>query len=561
MDYDIVIRNGTIIDGTGAEGFAADVAISNGRIVEVGDVNGSAQREIDAQGQLVTPGFVDIHTHFDGQVCWDKQVTPSSWHGVTTIVMGNCGVGFAPVRPGTENELVELMESVEDIPGTALHEGIPWGWETFAEYLDVIDTPYTIDIAAQAPHVAIRHFVMGERCYDDATAEDMQQMSHITKEALQAGAVGFSTSRFYGHRDKAGNLVPGTNASSDEMIAIAEAFSHVDHGAIEIISDHLKTDEELEWIEHMARVTGRPLTTLVTPETGEEIWKLAERLRAEGVEIRPQAGARLASILMTLEGTVNPMRQFPSYDAIRELPIEQQRNLLRSPEFRSKVLADEPKVARDRDTNRMISSWDKMFVLPEDLSYEPGYEDSLEGRATSEGISVREALMDAMADGRPILYLFGDYDYTVQPQFDFISRDQSVFGLSDGGAHVGVLCDASVPTYMLAYATRDRQKGPQLPLEFVVHKMSQDTAQVYGFTDRGVIAEGYKADVNIIDYDKVRLHDPEMVFDLPSGGKRLIQKADGYTATICGGVVTYENGVHTGEMPGRLIRGGQIEAL
>ena len=227
---------------------------------------------------------------------------------------------------------------------------------------------------------------------------------------------------------------------------------------------------------------------------------------------------------MTLEGTVNPMRQFPSYDAIRELPIEEQRDLLRSPEFRSKVLADEPKVARDRDTNRMISSWDKMFVLPEDLSYEPGYEDSLEGRATSEGISVREALMDAMADGRPILYLFGDYDYSVQPQFDFISRDQSVFGLSDGGAHVGVLCDASVPTYMLAYATRDRQKGPQLPLEFVVHKMSQDTAQVYGFTDRGVIAEGYKADVNIIDYDKVRLHDPEMVFDLPSGGKRLIQK-------------------------------------
>ena len=453
------------------------------------------------------------------------------------------------------------MESVEDIPGTALHEGIPWGWQTFAEYLDVIDTPYAIDVAAQAPHVAIRHFVMGERCYDDATAEDMQEMSRITKEALEAGAVGFSTSRFYGHRDKAGNLVPGTNASSDEMIAIAEAFSHVDHGAIEIISDHLKNEDELAWIEHMARTTGRPLTTLVTPETGEEIWLLAERLQGEGIEIRPQAGARLASILMTLEGTVNPMRQFPSYDSIRHLPLEEQKKALRSDEFRQQVLADEPKIARDKDTNKMISSWERMFVLPEDLSYEPGYEDSLAGLAAQRGVSVREALMDAMAQGRPILYLFGDYDYTVQPQFDFIGRKQSVFGLSDGGAHVGVLCDASVPTYMLAYGTRDRSKGPQLPLEFVVHKMTQDTAQVYGFVDRGVIATGYKADINIIDYENVRLHDPEMVYDLPSGGKRLVQKADGYTATICDGVVTYENGVHTGQMPGRLVRGGQIEKV
>lgn len=560
MHYDLIIRNGLIVDGTGEKAYEGDVAISDGRIVEVGDVSGVADREIDAGGQLVTPGFVDIHTHFDGQVCWDKEVTPSSWHGVTTIVMGNCGVGFAPVKPGTENQLVELMESVEDIPGTALHEGIPWGWETFAEYLDVIDTPYSIDIAAQAPHVAIRHFVMEERCYDDATAEDMQEMSRITKEALQAGAVGFSTSRFYGHRDKAGNLVPGTNATSDEMLAIADAFTHVDHGAIEIISDHLRNDDELDWIEHVARITGRPLTTLVTPDAGEGIWELASRLRGEGIEIRPQAGARLASVLMTLEGTINPMRQFPSYDSIKNLPVDEQRRILRTDEFRTRVINDEPKVARDKDTNKMISSWARMFVLPADLSYEPGYEESLEGVANSQGISVREALMDAMADDRPILYLFGNYDYTVQPQFDFITRKDSVFGLSDGGAHVGVLCDASVPTYMLAYGTRDRTKGPQLPLEFVVHKMTQDTALVYGFNDRGVIAKGYKADINIIDYAKLRLHDPEMVFDLPAGGKRLVQKADGYTATVCGGVVTYENGVHTGEKPGRLVRGGQQAA-
>ena len=557
MHFDLIIRNGLIVDGTGEEAYGGDIAISDGFIVEVGDVSGVADREIDAGGQLVTPGFVDIHTHFDGQVCWDKEVTPSSWHGVTTIVMGNCGVGFAPVKPGTENQLVELMESVEDIPGTALHEGIPWGWETFAEYLDVIDTPYSIDIAAQAPHVAIRHFVMEDRCYDDATAEDMQEMSRITKEALEAGAVGFSTSRFYGHRDKAGNLVPGTNATSDEMVAIADAFTHVDHGSIEIISDHLQNDDELEWIEHVARITGRPLTTLVTPDAGEGIWELASRLRGEGIEIRPQAGARLASVLMTLEGTVNPMRQFPSYDSIKNLPVAEQRQILKTAEFRTRVIADEPKVARDNDTNKMISSWARMFVLPEDLSYEPGYEESLEGVAKSQGISVREALMDAMADGRPILYLFGNYDYTVQPQFDFIARKESVFGLSDGGAHVGALCDASVPTYMLAYGTRDRTKGPQLPLEFVVHKMTQDTALVYGFSDRGVIGKGYKADINIIDYAKLRLHDPEMMFDLPAGGKRLVQKADGYTATICSGVVTYENGLHTGEMPGRLVRGGQ----
>jgi N-acyl-D-aspartate/D-glutamate deacylase len=260
---------------------------------------------------------------------------------------------------------------------------------------------------------------------------------------------------------------------------------------------------------------------------------------------------------MTLEGTINPMRQFPSYDSIKNLPVDEQRRILRTDEFRTRVINDEPKVARDKDTNKMISSWARMFVLPEDLSYEPGYEESLEGVANSQGISVREALMDAMADDRPILYLFGNYDYTVQPQFDFIAREDSVFGLSDGGAHVGVLCDASVPTYMLAYGTRDRTKGPQLPLEFVVHKMTQDTALVYGFSDRGVIAEGYKADINIIDYAKLRLHDPEMVFDLPAGGKRLVQKADGYTATVCSGVVTYENGVHTGEKPGRLVRGGQ----
>ena len=562
--YDLVITGATIVDGTGTPSFVGDVDVAGTEIVAVARADdgglgpdAEAGRTIDGTGLLLTPGFVDIHTHYDGQVCWDKQVTPSSWHGVTTVVMGNCGVGFAPVRPGTENELVELMESVEDIPGTALHEGIPWGWESFGDYLDAIDTPYTIDVGAQVPHVAIRHYVMGERCYDAATADDIAEMARLTGEAMADGALGFSTSRFYGHLDKQGNLVPGTEADADEIMAIGDAMAQVDHGTVEIISDHLDEPDEQYWIEHIARATGRPVTFLVASTAPRTVWEMAERLNAEGLQVRPQVGARPASVLMTLEGTVNPMRQFPSFDEIKHLPFDEQRTRLRDPQFRAKVVADEAKVSRYRDTNRMISTWDTMFVLPEDLSYEPDHSDSLAGIAEARGISVREALMDAMADGRPLLYLFGGYDGDLELQRHRIENETSVFGLSDGGAHCGVLCDASVPTYMLSYFSRDRTKGPTMGLEFTVHKMTQDTAQVYGLTDRGVVAPGYKADLNLIDFDALRLHDPEMVWDLPAGGKRLVQRADGYVATVCSGEVTYEQGQPTGAMPGRLVRGGR----
>lgn len=555
--HDLIITNATIVDGTGGPARTGDIAVDGGRITTVGAVEGPARRTIDADGLLVTPGFVDIHTHFDGQVCWDKQVTPSSGHGVTTVVMGNCGVGFAPVRPGTEGELVELMESVEDIPGTALHDGIPWGWETFGEYLDAIDTPYSIDVGAQVPHVAVRHYVMGERCYDDATADDIAAMATVVRDGLLAGALGFSTSRFYGHLDKAGNLVPGTKAGADEMMAIGDALAEAGRGTMEIISDHLNDPEELAWIEYIARRSGRPITTLVSPGTGPAIWDLASRLAPEGLQIRPQIGARLASVLMTLEGTLNPMRQFPSYDEIKGLPVAEQQRRLRDPELRARVVADEAKTSRYRDTNRMISTWDKMFVLPADLSYEPCYADSLAGIAEARGQHVREVLMDTMADGRPILYLFGDYPGHLDDQRRCIEDERSVFGLSDGGAHCGVLCDASVPTYLLAYLTRDRTKGPRLPLELTVHKLTQDTARVYGLTDRGVIAPGYRADLNVIDFEALRLHDPEFAYDLPGGGRRIVQGADGYVATVCRGEVTYEHGEHTGAMPGRLIRGGR----
>jgi N-acyl-D-aspartate/D-glutamate deacylase len=561
--YDLIIRNARIVDGTGRPAFQGDVAVADGKIAAVvrtddGGIEADSSRTINADGHLLTPGFVDIHTHYDGQVCWDKMVTPSSYHGVTTVVMGNCGVGFAPVRPGTESELVEIMESVEDIPGTALHEGIPWGWETFGDYLDAIDTPYVLDVGAQVPHVALRHYVMGDRCYDDATAEDISAMAEITRQALIEGALGFSTSRFYGHIDKHGHTVPGTDATADEIMGIGDALAAVDHGTVEIITDHMDNPDERHWIEYIARQTGRPVTTLVASNTTEAVWQLADRLAAEGLQFRPQVGARPASVLMSLEGTVNPMRQFPSYDEIKGLPVAEQRQRLLDPALRAKIMSDEPKVSRYRDTNRMISTWDKMYVLPEDLSYEPDYLDSIAGLAESKGCHVREALMDAMAVGRPILFLLGGYNGKLEKQRERIENELSVFGLSDGGAHCGALCDASVPTYMLAYMCRDRTKGPRMALELVVHKMTQDTALLYGLADRGVIAPGYKADLNLINFETLALEDPEMVYDLPAGGKRLIQKSRGYLATICNGEVTFENGAHTGAMPGRLVRGGAI---
>jgi N-acyl-D-aspartate/D-glutamate deacylase len=555
--YDILFKNATVVDGTNQPAYEADVAVLDGAIAAVDKTCGlaNAKQKIDAKGALLTPGFVDIHTHYDGQVCWDKQVTPSSWHGVTTVVMGNCGVGFAPVRPGGEDDLVALMESVEDIPGTALHEGIAWTWESFAEYLDAIDTPYTVDIGTQVPHVAVRHYVMGERSYDDATDADIQQMSAITREALKAGALGFSTSRFYGHVDKNGNLVPGTNASAAEMCAIGEAFQGLNHGTIEIISDHLDNDEELAWIEHIVRSTGRPITTLATAGRGK-LWDLADRLDQDGLTLRPQIGARPASILMTLDGTINPMRQHTAYREIQHLPLQERQRALRDPAFRQRVLTEPLIQPRNKDAVRFMNDYDHIYVMDEQLSYEPSHADSIAGIAQTRNVQPLEVLMDTMAAGIPLLVFFRGYTDDLEAQRKTIEDPRSVFGLSDGGAHCGVLVDASVPTYMLSYFTRDRQRGPRMSLPLVVHKLTQDTARLYGLHDRGVIAPGFKADLNLIDYEHLKLHQPQMVYDLPSGGKRLVQGADGYLLTLCSGEITYQNGKHTGAMPGRLIRGG-----
>ena len=552
--HDLLIRNAKIVDGTGEPGFDGDVAVDAGRIVGVGRVGGSARREIEADGRLLTPGFVDIHTHFDGQVCWDKQVTPSCWHGVTTVVMGNCGVGFAPLRPGKQADLVELMEAVEDIPGGALHEGVTWDWESYPEYLDAIDTPYTMDVGSQIGHAPLRHYVMGERCYDDATPEDMVAMRRLTREALQAGALGFTSSRFYGHVDKDGEVIPGTKATGQEMKTISQAFAGLGHGTIELISDYLDKDEELEWIEAVLRTTRRPLTVL-SQGGPHPAWALSERMKAEGLEMRPQVGCRPASILMSLEGTINPMNIYPAFKEIRSRPLEEKIAALKDPAFRQRVLSEPPKFYDNADAHRFTTSFDVMYPLDDALSYEPGPEDSVEAQAAKAGLQPLEHLMDVMASRRPLLFFFNRYMGNLDEQFEAIQRPESVFGLSDGGAHCGVLCDASIPTYMLSYASRDRRRGT-LPLELVVHKMTQDTAQVYGLDDRGVIAPGYRADLNLIDYDALALETPEFVYDLPTGSKRIIQKAKGYSATICAGTVTYENGEHTGALPGRLIRGG-----
>ena len=557
--HDLVIRNATIVDGTGAPAKSGDVVVNDGKITEVtpsGASPAKARRVIDANGDLLTPGFVDIHTHYDGQVCWDKHVTPTSWHGVTSIVMGNCGVGFAPVRPGSEDRLVELMESVEDIPGTALHDGIPWGWESFADYLDGIDTPYAVDVGTQVPHVAMRLYVMGERCYDDATPEDMMEMRALTRAALEAGALGFSTSRFYGHVDRAGNLVPGTRASAEEMKTIGSAFEGLDFGTMEFVSDSLNQPEELAWIEHITRTTGCIVTPLMTAGPAP-VWDLAEKLHAEGHQLRPQVGARPASILMTLDGTINPMRQFPAYREIHGRPLAERQAMLREPEFRRRVLSEEPMLPPNADAVRFLSDHEYQYVMDAELTYEPGPDDTVAAVARGRGVHPREVIMDTLADGQPLLALFGRYEGDLEGQRASIEHPQSVFGLSDGGAHCGVLVDASVPTYMLSYFTRDRKRGPCMPLEFVVHKLTQDSASVYGLKDRGVIAPGYRADFNLIDYDGLRLLPPEMVYDLPAGGKRLVQKAQGYRMTIKSGEVTYEGGEATGAMPGRLIRGPQ----
>ncbi|MFT5443303.1 MAG: N-acyl-D-amino-acid deacylase [Myxococcota bacterium] len=574
MSYDLLIKNGTIVDGTGAAPYKGDVAVTGGKIVAIGNVPAAdATETIDANGQLVTPGWVDIHTHFDGQATWDSLLTPSCWHGVTTVVMGNCGVGFAPVKPEKRQWLVELMEGVEDIPGTALNEGIVWDWETFPEYLDALDKhKHVMDIGTQVPHGAVRGYVMGDRGAknEPATEQDIEQMAAIVKEGIQAGALGFSSSRTLVHRAIDGEPVPGTFAAEDELFGIGRALKELGAGVFELApsgvmgEDLAAPHKEVAWMRKLSREISRPVSFALLqidqqPTLWKEILEICEESREEGSMLRPQVGSRPTMLLIGLQ-TFSPYSFRPTFAALADLPLAERVAELRKPEVKAKILTEAP-VDEDPLLAFVLSGMQKIFVLGEVPDYEPTADKSIEAIAKASGRDADDVLYDQMLelDGKALLMvaLVGYYDGDLEAMREMIEFPDSAFGLGDGGAHAGAICDASMTTYLLTHWTRDRVRGPKLPIEFAVKKMTHDTAELYALNDRGQINVGYKADLNVIDYDRLRLDLPYLVNDLPGGAKRLIQKAEGYTATIVNGEVTFRNGEETGARPGAVIRGAQ----
>ncbi len=566
--HDLVIRGGTIADGSGAPAQSGDLAVDGGRISSVGGAAGAARREIDASGLLVTPGWVDIHTHYDGQVTWDPYLTPSCWHGVTTVVMGNCGVGFAPVRPDRHEWLIGLMEGVEDIPGTALAEGIRWTWESFPEYLDALEAmPRALDVAAQVPHGAVRAYVMGERGArnEKATPEDIEGMAAIVREGVAAGALGFTTSRTLLHRAVDGEPVPGTFASEDELLGIGRVLGELGRGVVELASDLAPEDRELAWMAQLSAETGRPVTFAclqndMDPGQWLRLLQQSDKARAQGARITPQVAGRPTGLLLGLESTAHPFISPESYRAIAHLPLAERVRKLRDPEVRRRILSE--KVQFSNPVAAYVSSsFHKLFPLGDPPDYEPGPEQSVAAIAERQGRAPAEVAYDMLLqrEGRELLY-FPLLNYT-ECDFEAIRtmllHPLAVLGLSDGGAHCGLICDAGMPTFMLTHWVRERSRGERLPLEQVVHAQTRRTAELYGLEDRGLLAPGMKADVNLIDFEALQIGAPEMVFDLPAGGRRLIQKAEGYRATVKDGEVIFEDGEATGAMPGRLIRGPQ----
>ena len=563
--YDLIIKNGLIYDGIGSEPFAADIAISDEKIVKIGPLDKEAKNTIDATGKIVTPGFVDIHTHYDGQVTWDPYLRPSTYHGVTTVVMGNCGVGFSPCKPDQRGWLIGLMEGVEDIPGTALHEGIDWEWESFPEYLNALEKkPLAIDVGTQIPHGAVRAYVMGERGinHEEATQEEIDEMKQIVQEAVEAGAYGFSTSRTEKHNDVNGNLTPSITAHKTELVEIAKSLGQINKGVLQGISDFYDFDSEFDIFKSMSSESGRPISITVEQQDARPDWWLQlldgiEDAQSQGINMFGQVPPRATGILMGLTATLNPFRFHPSYMEIADLDLEERVKIMKDPVFKEKLLNENP-VSINSLVDEIVNAYGKMFKLGEPANYEPDPDDSFESIGKRSTTSPQAIAYEVMLEkeGRALIY---------HPLFNYLPGDLSlvekmlkhpftIAGLGDAGAHCGAISDASFPTTLVQHWSRDRSRGDKIPLKTVIKMQTSETASLLGIDDRGVIKEGYKADINIIDYEGLTLHEPEIINDLPAGGRRLVQKASGYDYTIVSGEVAFIKGEATGALNGRLIR-------
>jgi N-acyl-D-aspartate/D-glutamate deacylase len=564
MSYDLLIKGGTLVDGTGGQPFSADIAVTGGVVAEIGSLAGASARQVvDADGALVIPGFVDIHTHYDGQATWDSRLTPSSNHGATTVVMGNCGVGFAPVRPGDQEQLIELMEGVEDLPGTVLHEGLSWDWESFEGYLDALERrAHDVDFAAQVCHGPLRLYVMGQRGADrePATSDEIAEMGRIAASGVRAGALGFTTSRTLNHRTSRGDPTPTLTAAREELVGIARAIGSSGRGVLQVISDFPDFDDEMTTLMQMMEVSGRPLSvSLAQARPGDAYRRTLDAIdhaNETGFEMRAQVAARAVGLLVGLQGSVNPLRASATYRTFENLPPAERAAKLAELPVREGVLGE----ILDRPGG-MRQPLDRMYELGDPPNYEPDPSTSVAARAAAKGQRAEDLFYDLLIerDGTALLYLpfLNYFDGNLDAAAEMLSHPNTVPGLGDGGAHVGTICDASFTTTLLVHWARDRARGPRFGLPWIVNRQCRATAEAVGLLDRGVIAPGFKADFNVVDFDNLSLGQPTIVHDLPAGGKRLVQTASGYLHTFVSGAETYRDGEPTGALPGRLVRGPQ----